>query len=245
MQNRWTIDSPADGATNMARDEAILQAVGGGRSPATLRFYQWQPATISLGYFQRFADYTALPPPAGMLPVVRRQTGGGAILHDLELTYSLTLPLSHPLTAAGGPHRLYEHVHSAFSALLRRLDVPVVRGPAGAGACSHGGPFFCFEHHTGFDLVVNGKKILGSAQRRTPTAVLQHGSLILERRYEQQSCAAVADFVRIDIREHLPALAQTIFDQDTGRPTDYSSEENQLTAQLVRKYADKDWTCKR
>ena len=84
-----------------------------------------------------------------------------------------------------------------------------------------------------------------SEERRTPTAVLQHGSLILDRRYDQQSCAAVADFVTIDIREHLPALAQTIFDQDTGRPTDYSSEENQLTAQLVRKYADKDWTCKR
>ncbi len=245
MNIRWIIDPPADGATNMARDEALLQGVGDGRSPATLRFYQWRPATISLGYFQCYADYAALPPPAGALPLVRRQTGGGAILHDQELTYSLTLPLHHPLLTNGGPHRLYEHVHSAFAELLRQLGVPVVRGPAGAGACSHGGPFFCFEHQACFDLVADDKKILGSAQRRTPTAVLQHGSLILARRYDQQPCAAVADFISDDIYEHLSTLARTILGEDLDRPADYTHEENDLTTQLINKYAGKEWTRKR
>lgn len=245
MNIRWIIDPPADGPTNMARDEALLQGVGGGRSPATLRFYQWRPSTVSLGYFQRYAEYAALPPPAGTLSVVRRQTGGGAILHDRELTYSLSLPLNHPLTAGGGPHRLYEHVHSAFAALLCQLGVPVVRGPAGAGPCAHGGPFFCFEHHAGFDLLADGKKILGSAQRRISAAVLQHGSLILERRFDQQTCAALADFIAVNIHDHLPALARTILGEDVGPPADYNPEENELAAELIGKYAGRDWTCKR
>ena len=75
-------DSPLDGPTNMARDEALLDRVGDGSSPPTLRLYQWDPPTISLGYFQKYADYEALDPPAGELAVVRRPTGGGAILQD-------------------------------------------------------------------------------------------------------------------------------------------------------------------
>src|SRR3990172_9526549 len=100
-------DPPLDGPTNMARDEALLTLVGTSQSPPTVRLYQWNPPTISLGYFQHYGDYVSLPPPAGTLPVVRRLTGGGAILHDLELTYSLTLPTGHQLLAHG-PGRLYE-----------------------------------------------------------------------------------------------------------------------------------------
>src|SRR5580765_2945407 len=87
---RLFIDDPLDAVTNMARDESLLESVGRGESPPTLRLYQWSPAAISLGYFQDYAEFEALPAPAGTLAVVRRQTGGGAILHDLELTYSLT-----------------------------------------------------------------------------------------------------------------------------------------------------------
>src|SRR3970040_852910 len=100
-------DPPLDGPTNMAGDEALMTLVGTDDSPPTLRLYQWIEPTISLGYFQHFVDYRALPPPAGELPVVRRLPGGGAILHDLELTYSLSLPAGHGLLAHG-PSRLYE-----------------------------------------------------------------------------------------------------------------------------------------
>ena len=99
----------------MARDEALMLRVGRSESPPTLRLYQWDPPTISLGYFQRYADYESLPPPGGLLPVVRRLTGGGAILHDLELTYSLALPINHPLVC-DGPNRLYELTHDAVIA---------------------------------------------------------------------------------------------------------------------------------
>ena len=86
--NTWRLilNSPANGAWNMAVDEAVLQAVNEGVSPETLRFYRWAEPTISLGYFQSFAELDEQAQPVRNLAVVRRQTGGGAILHDDEIT---------------------------------------------------------------------------------------------------------------------------------------------------------------
>ena len=125
-------DGAHDGPTNMARDEALLALVGEGKSPPTLRTYLWSPPTISLGYFQKYADYERLDPPAGELPVVRRQTGGGAILHDRELTYSITLPASHPLLA-DGPNTLSEVAHDALRECLGDRSSAL---PAGSGSMS-------------------------------------------------------------------------------------------------------------
>ncbi|HOW69651.1 MAG TPA: hypothetical protein PKY77_03540 [Phycisphaerae bacterium] len=241
---RWLTDPPLDGPTNMARDEALLQRVGGGQSPPTLRFYRWSPATISLGYFQSYQDFASLPPPAATLPVVRRQTGGGAILHDQELTYSLTLPLDHPLIDKGNPNDLYDRVHEGFAAVLGYLGIAVSRG-APPRACSHRGPFFCFEQHTCFDLIVNGHKILGSAQRRTKQAVLQHGSLVLGRRHEQQTCAAVADYCSVAMDCYLDRLASAILHDYTGRQDALGPGELALADQLRGKYEDPAWTRKR
>ncbi len=242
---RWLIDPPLDGVTNMARDEALLQLVGRGESPPTLRFYGWTPPTVSLGYFQAFADFEGITPPAGELAVVRRQTGGGAILHDAELTYALVLPHGHPLIGAGGANGLYNHVHGAAADLLRRHGVPVARGPVGGGGCSHGGPFFCFERHSCFDLLADGRKLMGSAQRRTGQAVLQHGSLVIERRFEQQTCAAVHDYAAVDMGSHLPRLAEAIATPLPAAQGSFSAAELALAEQLRAKYADPAWTKRR
>jgi len=242
---RWLIDAARDGASNMARDEALLQCVGRGESPATLRFYRWSPPTISLGYFQPYEQFAALPPPARDLPVVRRQTGGGAILHDQELTYSLTVPLDHPLLGDGGPNTLYDHVHAAFAALLTRNGLLLSPGPRGGGGCTRRGPFFCFERHSGFDLLADGKKLMGSAQRRTRHAVLQHGSLILGRRFDQQICAAVADFTQLDIDDCLPELAAAIGAESAAPQTPLTPVEYQLAEKLRDKYDDPAWTQRR
>jgi len=246
MMMRWLIDAPADGIHNMACDEALLERVGRGASPPTLRFYRWDPPTISLGYFQRFEDYASLAEPAGKLAVVRRQTGGGAILHDLELTYSLVLPLSHPLlNTNGGANQLYHHVHDVFAALLNEHGVPVTRGPAHVSGCSHTGPFFCFERHCAFDLLAEGKKLMGSAQRRTTGAVLQHGSLILDSRFGQQPCATVATYAHIDIDAHAQRLVESIAHEPVGDPVPLDRDERDEAQQLREKYASREWTAKR
>ena len=131
-------DAPLDGPANMARDEALMVRVGSSDSPPTLRFYQWNPPTISLGYFQRYADYEALDRPQDRLPVVRRLTGGGAILHDLELTYSLSLPIDHPLVVAG-PNQLYEIMHDAIIGCARELGISPFRDHPTDRASQKGG----------------------------------------------------------------------------------------------------------
>ena len=162
----------------MARDEALL-ALAGREADPTLRLYEWSEPTISLGYFQRYADYEVLPPPAGRMPVVRRLTGGGAILHDRELTYSLTLPADHALVA-GRPKRLYELVHQSLIACFSEAGIDAQwcgrtdeSGPAK-------GPFFCFARRHRFDVLIGSDKVAGSAQRRTRDAILQQGSIVLE-----------------------------------------------------------------
>jgi lipoate-protein ligase A len=237
---RLIVDTALDGVKNMARDEAILEAVGRGESPPILRFYGWSPPTISLGYFQDYAEYESLPPPAGGLAVVRRQTGGGAILHDLELTYSLTVPIDHPFVA-GNASRMYEHVHHAASIVLRDLGVPVQRGPQHGGGCSQRGPFFCFERHGPVDLLAAGRKIMGSAQRRTRAAVLQHGSLILDSRYPQQQCATIAQFARCDLVELTRELTRRIAGTELD-PSQLSTPELDRSLQLQEKYAGHEWT---
>ncbi len=243
----WRIihDPSLDGPTNMARDEAMLTLVGRGESPPTLRFYRWDPPTISLGYFQEYADYIALPAPAGDLAVVRRQTGGGAILHDMELTYAIALPLSHPLIANGRCNLLYEHVHTAFAGVLAQQAVPITRGPAGAGGCSHRGPFFCFERHSCFDLLAGGRKLMGSAQRRTNHAVLQHGSLVLDCRFDQWTCATVRQYApEFDIQDRLGEMARAIAGE-SAQAGEWTPYELKLAGDLRGKYAGDDWTRKR
>jgi lipoate-protein ligase A len=242
---RWIVDAPADGPANMARDEAILQAVSNGQAPPTLRFYRWSPPTISLGYFQRYSDYTALAPPAGQLPVVRRLTGGGAILHDLELTYSLTLPLDHPLNHGCGPGGLYDVVHIAFAGLLAESGIQVARGATDPAGASHRGPFFCFERHGRHDLLLDGRKLMGSAQRRTRSAVLQHGSLILDSRFEQQRCACLARHTSVNVDTWLPGLVERISGHPASELSPYTDEELRSADRLRARYEDPAWTRKR
>lgn len=239
---RWFLDPPLDGPANMARDEALLHRVGAGDSPPTLRFYRWDRPTISLGYFQAYDDYLVLPPPAGTLDVVRRQTGGGAILHDLELTYALVVPSDHSLIAGASPNILYHRVHRAFAAVLRAEGVPVEAGPEDPSTSSHRGPFFCFERHSAYDLLAAGRKIMGSAQRRTTGAVLQHGSLLLDTRHPQQHCATVAEFVEDwKVDDQLETIALAITEGKAQPATGLDPDELALAATLREKYAGDPW----
>jgi lipoate-protein ligase A len=165
---------PQSGVRNMAVDEALLEAALE-RGERTVRWYRWQTATVSLGYFQN-GDAAAAIPGLGELPVVRRLTGGGAILHHHEWTYSCAVSPDHPL--AQTPLRIYELVHERIIAALSQQGVrsATLRGAAVSGDKE---AFLCFGRGDPRDVVLDGHKIVGSAQRRRRGAVLQHGSLLL------------------------------------------------------------------
>ena len=187
---RLLSDPALVGTTNMARDEALLLRVGDGLSPPTLRLYQWNEPTISLGYFQQYDSILELDDPICRLPVVRRLTGGGAILHDLELTYSITLATSDP-AINGAPNRLYELMHRAITRSLADVGARALACGETDDSSAGRGPFFCFARRHKYDLLFGRDKIAGSAQRRTRSAVLQHGSIVVGNRFAQQPTATV------------------------------------------------------
>jgi lipoate-protein ligase A len=190
----------------MAVDEALLlDAVENG--DATLRFYQWSEPTLSLGYFQAYADRHQHAASRNCT-VVRRQSGGGAILHDRELTYSLVLPPGHPL-GRNAP-LLYDTVHKAVIAAISGLEPQ--DGPRSTLKCRGSQaeskpkePFLCFQRQSPGDVLLvspdkttgareTSRKVLGSAQRRHRGAILQHGSLLLNKSPAAPELVGLGDY---------------------------------------------------
>jgi lipoate-protein ligase A len=159
----------------MAVDEALLESAGRRGQPC-LRFYQWSEPSLSLGYFQRVTD-RGQHAASAHARLVRRATGGGAIVHHWELTYSYTVPARSRSQVE--TQRYYRVFHEAARRLLRERGVPAKLHPD-PGPTTGDEPFLCFFRRTAGDLVAGGHKLLGSAQRRSRDALLQHGSLLLK-----------------------------------------------------------------
>lgn len=183
---------PGHPAFNMGLDEALLRSVDG---RPTLRLYRWHPHGVSLGYFQTASD---LPPIADPHVLVRRITGGGAIFHGDEITFSVTadavcLPRQIPAS--------YDLIHDAVVAALADVGVRVQRRGADTDASPQARPTqpWCFAATVCEDLLAaDGRKILGSAQRRIrdpKERVLHHGSLVLRAPAINPFCGSVADTV--------------------------------------------------
>jgi lipoyl(octanoyl) transferase len=183
--------SVADGPANMALDEAMLEAAASGES-AYLRFYGWAEPTLSLGYFQRIAEVRSDPRWQGR-PIVRRPTGGGAIWHDLEVTYAIAVPPGSPLVRPNTA--LYRAVHGAIAGLLVERGIPACRRGEKASSRNNGAerPFLCFTDRDPEDIVWGTCKLVGSAQRRRSGAVLQHGSVLLARSPDVPEVIGVCD----------------------------------------------------
>src|SRR2546422_3799826 len=172
---------PAEGAWNMAVDEVLLDGVAAGSSPPTLRFYTWMPACLSLGYFQPFSVVNVEGCRKLGIDIVRRPTGGRAILHDRELTYGVALPASL-LGHDAGILPSYRRLSLALQAGLQRLGIAVSlawesEAPSRAGQ----GPV-CFDPPSAHEILLQGRKVVGSAQVRRAGALLQHGSIVIEPR---------------------------------------------------------------
>jgi lipoate-protein ligase A len=161
----------------MAVDEAILRAVAAGSVPPTLRLYAWEPACLSLGRAQPMADVDLQALRAAGFDLVRRPTGGKAILHVDELTYSVVAPQEDP-RVAGGIVESYRRLSMGLVRGLERLGIVDLVADQRVENRRLEGPV-CFEVPSDYEITVGGRKLVGSAQMRARGVVLQHGTLPL------------------------------------------------------------------
>ncbi|MCB0194912.1 MAG: lipoate--protein ligase family protein [Anaerolineae bacterium] len=266
---RLLITPPLDGATNMAIDEAILHAVAEGSSIPTLRFFQWQPPTLTLGYNQHWTDIDLDAVERLNYTWTRRATGGRAILHIDEVTYSLIIPQSNP-RIEGGIMESYRVLSLGLIEGLKKLGVDAMQADregtlARRKAARKLGPV-CFDTPNRYEIIWQDKKLIGSAQLRRKQTVLQHGTLPLFGQIDRIiDVLAFDDEERRQQRLLLPDRATTL-ETVLGRVLDYDAvvaaladgfaqtlnltfttapltdREQELTEQLrATQYANDDW----
>ena len=262
----WRVLShgPQDGAWNMALDEAIAQAVGAGQVPATIRFYAWGAPTVSLGCLQ--ATDGAIAPAVCRergVAVVRRPTGGRAVLHDDELTYSVCVPRDGFWERVGVAES-FRLLGAGLIAGLRRLGVSAALGKSDDGPSAEARVEACFLMRRMPAVLVAGKKLVGSAQRRWDGVLLQHGSLLLGIDLEMHQAVFPAwpgkdshgdvTSLRALLSKVPPRsdMEQALLDgwadilHVTGCPGDLTAAERDAAERLVREqYANPAWTWRR
>lgn len=262
---RLLITPPQPGAWNMAIDQAIADLYPALQRP-TLRFYRWEPPCVSLGISQRLdRDINVAACMARGIDIVRRPTGGRAILHDREVTYAIITATNDALVDRGTIVRSYLAISEALLVGLRRLGVEPELAPRPAHPRAKSAA--CFDEPGEYEITVGGRKLVGSAQARMGGVLLQHGSLLLHA-----DSRALAELLRLPpslggatLDHHLIAL-----DQALGTEPSYESvveslvrgfesrwpvrfERGELTraeldraAELAReKYGNAVWTARR
>lgn len=202
---------PSTGAWNMAVDESVLEHIHRGESKPTLRLYSWDPPCLSLGHAQSFKDVDVERLHAHGWEVVRRVTGGRAILHTDELTYSVTGSAEDPVLA-GGVLESYNRLAQALLHAVQSLSVPVEMKEHEDGHTHQNLNPVCFEVPSTYEITVDGKKLIGSAQARKKEGVLQHGSLPLTGDLTRICDALIFadDLSRHQAKERLLARATTV-----------------------------------
>jgi lipoate-protein ligase A len=176
---RLILSHPAPGAWNMAVDEAILEYAGQGKVQPTLRLYAWNPPCLSLGYAQPNNDVDRASLNLYGWQLVRRPTGGRAILHTDELTYSIMGPASEP-RLAGSVLESYQRLSRALLAALQSLGINAQATTINDSVTPNNDTNpVCFEAPSYYEITFNGKKLIGSAQARRKEGILQHGTLPL------------------------------------------------------------------
>lgn len=258
---RLLVTEPQDGAANMALDEALLLSRLRHGSPPTLRLFAWSPPTISVGYGQRLDGRIDTWAAEVMgIGLVRRATGGSAILHEgpgLEITYSVAAATGD-FDGAGDLLETYRWIGEGLLAGLRALGAPVEMVPV-RPSDPEAMPAFCFARTGSFELEVDGRKLVGSAQRRQGAAFLQHGAIMLGadpgrlRRVFPGARDPLADMTTLEAvlgrRPSFDAVAEALAEGFrvahalTLEPGGLSGEETGLAARLEReKYTTDDWT---
>jgi lipoate-protein ligase A len=258
---------------NMAIDEAILIAHSQGLVPPTVRFYGWDPPTLSIGYFQRVdRDVDIAKLRQRGLGFVRRATGGRAVLHDRELTYSVVVAEDHPLMP-GSVVEAYRVISKGLVEGFRRLglcaDMVSLAGDEERQKFGSPGSAACFDSPSWYELVVEGRKVAGSAQLRQKGVILQHGSILQEldadrlfevlrfpteelRRRMRESFEERAVPIH-QLREPVTweEMVQAFYDGFAAGlgvrlvEGELTPEEKRLAAELARRYASEEWNFRR
>ncbi|MBL0387816.1 lipoate--protein ligase family protein [Tumebacillus sp. ITR2] len=228
----------SDPAVNMAVDEAILHANSRGLVPPTVRFYGWNPPTLSIGYFQRATkeiDFDALN--AQGLGFVRRPTGGRAVLHDKELTYSVIVPESHPMmpSSVNESYRVLSlGLLEGFRELGFSAEMVSLADEEEKKKFETLGSAACFDSPSWYELVVEGRKVAGSAQVRQLHTILQHGSILLDMNVEQ--LFSVLYFSSERTRERMVRMFRdkAVSMKDLGREVSYEESMEAFTKGFER-----------
>lgn len=180
--NQWRVihNKLYDGAMNMAIDEAITIAYKEGKVKPTLRFYTWNPACLSVGYFQKLEDEIDLNECKNMkVDYVRRITGGRAVLHDKELTYSIIIGEDNPMIDKS-INLSYKYISEGIVKGLLLSGIETDNLNCGERIGRENLSAACFNAHASYEITINNKKVVGSAQSRKDGVLLQHGSIILD-----------------------------------------------------------------
>ncbi len=264
---RLILSPEKPGAWNMAIDEAIMDQVKAHNSPPTIRLYRWYPPCFSLGQSQPISDVNIAKLKQLKWDIVRRPTGGRAILHTDELTYSVIAPTSNPLVS-GTLLESYQRISDALIFAMRIMGVPAL--------ASQNNPSIqindlskpvCFEVPSSYEIICNGKKLIGSAQLRRDELVLQHGAipllgditriaLVLSSTTPENEAT-----IRTRIASHATTLEEILSKRVTWEAcasaiqkgfsmigvrfelNELTHEEKRLAASLVtKKYANDKWT---
>ncbi|MGZ4030639.1 MAG: lipoate--protein ligase family protein [Tumebacillaceae bacterium] len=265
----------SDPATNMAVDEAILHANSRGLVPPTVRFYGWNPPTLSIGYFQQATkeiDFDAVK--AHGLGFIRRPTGGRAVLHDMELTYSVIVSESHPMmpTSVNESYRVLSMgLLEGFRELGFQAEMVSLADEEEKQKYQSMGSAACFDSPSWYELVVEGRKVVGSAQVRQEHTILQHGSILLDLDVEKlfsvlqfasertkdrmmrafrDKAVSIRDFSDREISFEEASRAFAIgFERGLGvrlEPSELTAEELSMVEELVReKYGTDSWNFKK
>ena len=175
---RLILHPPYDGAWNMAVDEAILESVSSTNEPPTLRLYSWYPYALSLGHVQPISDVDLFELKRKGWSLVRRPTGGRAILHADELTYSVSAPIDNPILK-GNVIDSYKRISAALLSALEFIGLKADSKMKNPEDLQLSKDPVCFQYPSDYEITFNGKKIIGSAQARKKNGILQHGSIPL------------------------------------------------------------------
>lgn len=180
-----------DPAFNMAADEAILEAHLAAEVPPTLRLYGWNPAAVSIGYSQKISEAEIRSITDHGFDVVRRTTGGRAVLHSGDLTYSFVGSSAAENEKTKIQHLLSTSVAAAYKEICQGLIIAMqqfeITLELGSSKSDYRANYDCFRATTNADLQYAGKKMIGSAQLRRKNAVLQHGSILLNQDQKKMS----------------------------------------------------------